>query len=251
MSKVHVSIATLPDRLDSLYRVLDSLYDQADKIHVYLNGHDEVPEVLYDDRFDFEHSDVNKGGKMKFWWANQLDGYLLFCDDDIVYPGTYTERVVAAIERYQRQAVVGFHGVTLREPFERYTKDRDVIHFNSGLAKDKPVHILGTGVMGYHSSTMRVSMADFPYRSMSDIWFGIACQEGHPDALPGREHGIPLVCLARPLALFESSPSSSVLWEEKDDATHRPRRVWTPETQGETMSVQLIKSFIHEFNQHF
>jgi len=220
MDQVHVSIATLPNREESLRRAIASLRGQVDRFHVYLNGHEHVPEFLNDHCFEVERSDSNNGAVMKFWWANRLDGYLLFCDDDIVYPRDYVKRVVESIDRYGRRAVVGFHGIRLRNPFERYTRDRGVIHFNDGLTKDNPVHILGTGVMGYHSSTpsalaayrgdhFRVSMADFPYRNMLDIWFGIACQE----------HEVPLVCLARPYAWFESIPQLFSLWDdvERDD----------------------------------
>jgi hypothetical protein len=209
--KVHICIATLPEREPSFVQALGSLRDQADTFHIYLNGHQRVPAFLRGDKgsdCDIWRSKQNDGAVMKFWWANQLKGYLLFCDDDIVYPSNYVERVVDGIERYGRRAVVGFHGSVFPENFESYAKNRgrgcSYVHL---LKEDMPVHILGTGVMGYHSSTpsalaeypgdhFRVSMADFPYPNMLDIWFGIACQD----------HEVPLVCLAKPGGIFRVLP---------------------------------------------
>jgi hypothetical protein len=208
--KVHICIATLPEREASLRSAFESLRDQANEFHIYLNGHRRVPEFMRGDKgsdCEIWRSKQNDGAVKKFWWANKLSGYLLFCDDDIIYPDNYVERVVEGIERYGRRAVVGFHGSVFPDDFSSYAKHRKGCSYVHLLKEDMPVHVLGTGVMGYHSSTpsamtdlpsdhFRVSMADFPYRNMLDIWFGIACQE----------HEVPLVCLAKPGGIFGVLP---------------------------------------------
>lgn len=225
--KVHICMATLPDREPSFARALGSLREQADAFHIYLNGHQRVPSFLRGDKgsdCDIWRSKQNDGAVMKFWWANQLSGYLLYCDDDIIYPPNYVERVVEGIERYGRRAVVGFHGSVFPDDFSSYAKDRgkgcSFVHL---LKQDMPVHILGTGVMGYHSSTpsalaehpgehFRVSMADFPYPNMLDIWFGIACQD----------HEVPMVCLAKPGGIFGVLPQQHSIHDDvlRDDSKY-------------------------------
>ena len=204
--KVHICLATLPDRESSLEKTINSLRGQADTINIYLNGHQRVPAFLRGERGSdctIWRSKENGGAVMKFWWSDKLEGYLLTCDDDIIYPPNYVERVVDAIERYERRAVVGLHGVTIPPGFQRYVRDREVVAYNEGLVADKPVHILGTGGMAYHSSTLRVSTADFPYPNMTDIWFGIACQKRR----------VPIVCIARPLGWLEVMPQLTGIWD--------------------------------------
>jgi hypothetical protein len=210
--EVHISIATQPERIDSLHQTLNSLEGQADKIHVFLNGHLEIPDRVRGDGFDFDRSEHDGGAVMKFRWADHLQGYLFTCDDDIIYPPDYVERVIDGIERYRRQAVVGVHGVTLKPEFQSYLRDRLVLSCDHGLVDDAPVHIVGTGTMAYHSSTIRVSMADLPYPNMTDIWFGMRCQK----------HRVPIVCLARPHQWLEFVPQLFSIFDgvERDDSRH-------------------------------
>jgi hypothetical protein len=205
--KVYVCMATLPEREESLERVVESLRGQVDKLYIYLNGHRRVPAFLRGKNgadCEIWRSNNNDGAVKKLWWANKLNGYLLICDDDIVYPSNYVERTVRAIECYRRRAVVGYHGVIIPEGgFQRYLPDRTVLSYETALMSDTPVHALGTGVIGYHSSTIRVSGGDFPYPNMVDIWFGIACQK----------RKVPMICLARPFGWLQPLPQLMSIYD--------------------------------------
>jgi len=49
------------------------------------------------------------------------------CDDDLIYPKDYAKKMVEAIERYNRKAIVSFHGTVVnRLPIATYYQDRGV-----------------------------------------------------------------------------------------------------------------------------
>ena len=175
---VSVSLASIPSRQKQLALTIGSLLPQVDKIYVYLNGYESKPEYLNHDRievaFSQEHGDLGDAGK--FFWCEQLDGYVLTCDDDIIYPSDYASRMIKAIEIYARQAVVGVHGVILRWPMQSYYRSRDVFHFERALPAPQPVHVVGTGCTAYHTSTLSLQRSLFELPNMADIWLGLACQ---------------------------------------------------------------------------
>ena len=185
---VTAHLATVPWRAGQLERVVDSLYDHVDQLCVYCNGHDEIPACLRRARIEVEivPEDVI-GDAGKFFWTGQYGGYNFHCDDDIVYPPNYVHRMIRAIERYKRMAVVGIHGVLLpEEPSGSYYRNRDVLPCRHELEEDTQVNILGTGVIAYHSSTIELALGDFPAPNMADIWMGIAA----------KRQGVPMYCLA-------------------------------------------------------
>jgi SAM-dependent methyltransferase len=156
---------------------------------VYLNGWDDAPECLDDPRImvarSQEHGDRGDAGKM--FWADEAPGYYLSCDDDILYPPDYARRLVAALQARGKRAVVGCHGVLLREPVTCYRRDRTVFRFGSALEQDTQVHLLGTGVCGWHAPTLRISRDAFRVPNMADVWLGEW----------GQQQRVPFWCLRR------------------------------------------------------
>lgn len=178
-NSIVASLASIPSRVGQLELVVSSLLPQVELVCVYLNGHQQVPGFLKRAGVLVERSQDsgNRGDAGKFFWAEDPMGYCLVCDDDLSYPKDYAYRMVAAIERYGRQAVVGVHGVTLDAKVDSYFSSRRVKHFARKLDADCPVHLLGTGTVGYHPSTVRVRCDDFERPNMADVWFGLLCQQ--------------------------------------------------------------------------
>jgi len=178
---VTASLASIPARESLLREVVARLLPQVDRLNVFLNDYAALPEWLEHPRVTVarsqDHGDLGDAGK--FFWADSVRGYHLTCDDDLDYPADYVERIVADIETLRRRAVVSYHGVRLRENFTSYYKvgDREVFHFKDPLAEWLGVHLGGTGVMGYHSSALRVSRHDFRHPNMADIWLGLLAQQ--------------------------------------------------------------------------
>ena len=200
--EVFASLATIPSRLDGLQRVVEALLPQVDGLGVYLNEYDRVPSFLDRREIVVERSEDSgvRGDAGKFFWAGTRVGYHLVCDDDIAYPPDYVDRLVEGIERYGRRAVVGFHGCVLRMPVADYHSSRRLLHFSQALANDAPVHVLGTGVAGYHASAIDVWPKDFLAPNMADIWL----------ALLGQHQRVPFVCLRRPKNWLSEFPGFRV-----------------------------------------
>ncbi|MCB9550352.1 MAG: hypothetical protein H6705_00260 [Myxococcales bacterium] len=202
---VVAALATIPEREAGLSRVVASLRPQVDRLCVFLNGHRSVPAALVEAGVEVVHSDAHglRGDAGKFFWCETPDAYLLTCDDDIVYPPDYTARMVDAIERYGRRAVVGVHGVRVRPPVRSYYRDREVLHFRAALAADVGVHLVGTGCAGWFSGAVRVTPADFPRPDMADIWFGLLCQRQR----------VPVVAVARGAEWLEDIEVGGSIYE--------------------------------------
>lgn len=184
------SMASMPSREHALRLVVRALLPQVDVLRVYLNGFAKVPSFLEVPRVvvarSQEHGDRGDAGK--FFWAEKCAGYQIICDDDLAYPPSYADRLITAIERYGRQAIVGYHGVTLKKgTIKSYYADRLVTHFSLTVVRDTAVHLLGTGTIGYHPDTLSVRPADFLAPNMADIWLGRLAQRAR----------VPMIMLAR------------------------------------------------------
>jgi len=204
--KVTASLATIPGRRESLRKVVRSLLPQVDQLNVYLNrtpvrGRDEYPRLpgfLLHPKIcavwckDTSFGDQGDAGK--YYWASEIEGYHVICDDDVLYPPDFIAALVGGVEKYQRQVVVGFHGAILTTPFQRYYGSRRTYHFSSKQGKDVPVHIVaGAGGVCYHSSTLQVHRDDFKHPNMGDIWFALLAQQ----------QKVPCVCLAHARAWLQ------------------------------------------------
>lgn len=181
--EVFVGIAAIPEREKALEETIKSLINQVDRIGVYLNNWDHpiLPAYLNHKKIEIMTSQKNGdyGDAGKFYWVDNFKGYYFTCDDDIVYPKDYISRTISAIKKYNNKAVIGFHGSIIKDDFETYydPKYRQVLSFATERANDTPVHILGTGTIGFNTDTIKVSFADFLEPNMADIWFAKLGQE--------------------------------------------------------------------------
>lgn len=187
--RAFASLASIPRRERALAHVVERLLEQVDALGVYLNGYARVPAFLRDERIEVVRSQQrgDRGDAGKFFWAGSIAGYHVVCDDDIDYPPDYVERLVAGIERHGRRAVVGFHGRLMTDEVVEYHRSRRLLHFARAQGADAAVHVLGTGVCGYHASAIRVWPKDFVAPNMADVWL----------ALLGQRQRVPFVCLQR------------------------------------------------------
>lgn len=193
--RIEASLASIPSRVDCLEKVVEALLPQVDLLRCFLNGYDEVPRFLEHDRIVVA-SAGDLGDRGKFFWCEEPDGIQLICDDDIFYPPDYAAGMLRALERHGRKAVVGVHGVKLREPFNAYYQDRTVVHFALALQRDAQQDILGTGCLAYDPATIQVRRRDFREPNMADVWFGLIAQR----------EGVPLVAVQRKAGWLKPQP---------------------------------------------
>lgn len=187
------SMASVVGREAMVVDAVLSLYPFVDKVRVYLNNYEAVPEGLKLPRVEIlrsqQYGDNGDAGKF-FWVEDKRYPLNLICDDDLIFPPDYVPQMVAALRRYGNKAVIGIHGVLLKQPSPSYydEKFRHVRRYPHANGEDCQVHVLGTGAVLYDRRTLKLEQRDFQYRNMADIWLMEQAQK----------QGIPSICIARP-----------------------------------------------------
>jgi FkbM family methyltransferase len=187
INSVEVGMATVAGNEAALVEALQSLINQVDRIHLYLNGYSGVPDFLksvpkitcYLDADGTRYGDAGK-----FWGVKYLKDSIYFtCDDDIVYPRDYVRRMVKALADHSGKCIVTVHGSLLRQfvdggrrPYYS-TETRIVLHFEHELKRDRLVHIPGTGTVVFHTRFFKPEMCRFQSPNMADLWVSQIAQE--------------------------------------------------------------------------
>lgn len=168
MDIVTVGIASIPQREAMLEKTVMSIIDQADRIHVCLNGYSHVPEFLNHYRIEVFMSDNSKGDWEKVDVLKGSLGYMLTCDDDLVYPETYVDDM----KRMYGSGIMSLHGTRFdRLPITSYYKDisRSKFHCLGRVGKPEQVHTIGTGCAIWHTDNFDHSKANFTLKNAADI----------------------------------------------------------------------------------
>jgi len=197
-TSIMAALASVPRRERSLQLVVEALLPQVDILGVYLNEWPEVPAFLVHPKILVARSQEfwDKGDAGKMHWAGQAGGYYLSCDDDILYPADYVARTVEGIERYERRAVVTWHGFRYRLPYAGH-QQRDLYQYMHALPADLRCHGAGTGVAGWHAS-LGITPDDFPHPNMADSWL----------AVWANQRQVPVMGLAHPAGWIEPLPEA-------------------------------------------
>jgi len=187
MEKRIVNVASY-NRIDSLVRSLESIYDQCDEINVCLNNHNgEIPDILYRDKVNLFFTDNSKGDAFKFLMLEESNGYFLTIDDDLIYPEGYVDHMVNKCIEHGNKKIITLHGRSFSSfPINSYYKSASERYAClENVKNDVIVQFGGTGVMCFHTSLLKVSIDDFLYPNMADIWIGKFA----------KQRNIPILCL--------------------------------------------------------
>lgn len=180
MNELIAGIASIPEREASLSDTIESIKGQVDRIHVFLNGYFRSPYFLDDAKIKvYRSQDIrNMGDAGKFYKVPE-NCYYFSLDDDLIYPPNYIADLKAKIDAYHRSKVISYHGVSFLNPVVKsyYRGNRRPYSCLNTLDKDTPVHVGGTGVMGFHTSALKVKFEDFKLPNMADIWMYKLSQE--------------------------------------------------------------------------
>lgn len=177
---VFVGLASIPSRQDSLREVVLALLPQADRIGVYLNNWDEVPDFLKHPKIlvarSQQHGDVRDNGK--FFWVDKVKTrYYATVDDDILYPSDY----IAQLIRYQSLLggtyAVGVHATTYPKPVTKLLRNRHLLHFSNPSNVFVPVDLIGTGTLLFERAYWGLKYEEFGAPGMADVWFGVAARK--------------------------------------------------------------------------
>lgn len=177
-------MATIPSRYKLGIKAIDSIYDQADEIRVYLNNFSEVPEEFKRDKI-VTHigEDLNATGKL-FWALNPNEYY--FCiDDDLRYPSTYAKDMIQSLNAFEDKACVSLHGKILKPtPLSSYFGGVQLnFHCLQGFDITTMVHVIGNGVSAFNTNKVKIDYTKFKYHHMDDIEVSIQLQEQNIPAI--------------------------------------------------------------------
>lgn len=163
-------IASLPDREESLKLTIESLIDQVDHIYVGLNNYEKIPTFCKTNKIEAEILDNSKGDAAKFNHIEDRDGYILTCDDDLIYPPDYVLTMLKRLAKYG--CIVTAHGRCYDfKPILNYYKSATRQYrclYN--VDHDIRVDVGGTGVMCFHTDIIKLRYSDFLFPNMADVW---------------------------------------------------------------------------------
>jgi glycosyltransferase involved in cell wall biosynthesis len=197
--KVYASVCSIPSRQAALQSTLSSLYHQVDRIFLYLDNYERVPDFVLpmrritvlrsgdfpglrdNGKFLMYNETVRENKGAPFYWFT--------CDDDIVYPSDYVNTMIRSLAHFENRVVAGLHGVVVEEQPRKYFRNRYVYHYEfSALPHPRLVNNLGTGTVAFRSNLFgSIDPYGWPQGGMVDIFFGVLCAR----------NGIPMACVPR------------------------------------------------------
>jgi len=176
-------MATMPSREFSLQETIQSVLPFCDELNLYMNNWCFIPKFLYQPKINIFLSQDHLGDlgdTGKFFRCESWDGYVFTIDDKIIYPRDYVSVMIRAIEQYRRKAVISLHGRILKPVSKSYYHDPlQAVRCLDYHPEDLFAHVLGTGVMAFHTDTFKTKLRMFPSSNMSDIWMSIALQNAN------------------------------------------------------------------------
>lgn len=164
---ITISIASIPSREAGLLETVRRLLPQCDTMNICLNDYPFIPRGLTNPKIEVLQAcgDDALSDRGKFYWCKTMLGYHLTADDDIIYPYDYVETMIAKIEQYKRQAIISYHGsrfLTAYGKLINYPTSRQLVRFGDTTDGDMLVHMVGTGVGGYHTSLIQFDHTSMP-----------------------------------------------------------------------------------------
>ena len=159
--KIVVGIATTGTRQRQLKHTLESLNDQTlkpDHIHVYDNSKEEV--------------DYTDNGKFYFLQFYDEPIYYLSCDDDILYPEDYVEKIVSQVD--YRGCIVTYHGRILKGQGRNYYREHSACSCTKSFVQTHKLDVAGTGVTAFRTDYFNpVDIYKAEDKCMSDLVFSL------------------------------------------------------------------------------
>jgi hypothetical protein len=94
--------------------------------------------------------------------------YYLTCDDDIIYPPTYVQDMINAINEHR--CIVTHHGRKLKPKTKSYYRGHTQFSFLQRVERTIPIDVAGTGVTGFRTDYFNpVDLYKSEHKCMSDL----------------------------------------------------------------------------------
>jgi len=203
-------IATLPERENSLKKVLDAIIPQVDKVYVGLNGYDKIPDWLRDLRnVNSEIHDNSLGDGAK--WIHTMDepSICITLDDDLVATPNFVKYMLYGLDKYG--GACSLHGKNYARPIRSFKKSmKNVYRCLGNVDKDVRVDVIGTGCMIFDNRQVILDNSVYEHKNMADVLFSRLCFRQRK----------PMTVLAHHAGQFLTYlPQEKTIWREtKDDS---------------------------------
>ena len=242
--QIVAGMATVAGNEAALFKAVNSLLPQVDRIDLYANAFDQLPALLQGHpklRCVIDRDGARYGDAGKFWGLQDcVDTVYLSCDDDIEYPSDYVHRMVEVLARHGGACAVSVHAALMRQcadgavrPYYE-VETRTVFHFERELAVERRAHVPGTGTTVFHSQFVKPGMHHFQKPNMADLWLA-----GYL-----REKALPVVAIARPAGWLKQLPvERPTIYEHSSQ--QRPTAFNTGAAQSEVAARLQPMSTLH------
>lgn len=221
-------MATMPTRLESLQQSLPNILAQVDKLFLFLDKFDEVPDFIQHPKItqlrSQEIGDLRANGKLLGLNYVEESSYYFCFDDDIIYPQDYVLRMTNQLRRMSVPAVIGVHASILSDHFESYVKDRQVIARSRPLWRNRRVDVLGTDSVAFRTQDLKFNVMEWTKTNMVDLHFALECAK----------RGLPRVSVRRKKRWLQAI--------EKDQADSIFRSLKGDDSYQTSLAIQLIAS---------
>jgi len=203
---ISANLATIAQRKEVLPKMLNSIRKQVDVVRVWCNDYNDSP---LDGKFEnvefYYGQDVTDRGK--FQWVEQ-DEYYLTCDDDLLYPPNYVDRILDGLKRYPN-SIVSFHGRRLKGKGLGYYYEHKSYHCLREVEYDRLIDVPGSGVAAFDSSRFTPDVLGYDHDCMADILLGLEAAKG----------GVSVVCLEHPMFWLKSlwNPNKGSIYQSEKD----------------------------------
>lgn len=178
------NMATMPQRVKGAIKTVESIYDQADIIRIYLNGYDEIPEEFKRDKIEiYQGEDLKSTGKL--FKAMTPNEYYFTMDDDIIFPPTYADDMIKTLKEHNDKAFISCGGKILKKGKKRsYFRDITLsLHALKNVSKNTFVQVIINCSGLFNTNNVKIDYTKFKYLYMDDIEVSIQLQEQKVPAL--------------------------------------------------------------------
>lgn len=149
-----------------------------------------------------------EGDKMKFNDVDRVEGYYFSCDDDLIYPPDYVQKMIAKLQEYGNRVIVTAMGRIIHHtPMIKYYRSEYITKYSclGEVTEDTWVHIPGSGVMVFHTDYFKPEY--FGNGFMADIWVAMEAQRKQ----------VPILCMAHPALWIQQQQTDDGIYEKYRD----------------------------------
>lgn len=177
--QITINLATYPKRKEYLKILIEKLLsiNIIDKIRVYLNEYEYVPDFLYNEKIEYVIGLENIKDSGKYHWAyTYKDEYYFTIDDDLLIDENFIKDHINTLNKYNNEIFVSLHGKILNTRPSHFRDVKQTYHCLQTVLNDEWVNFPGTGVMVFDNSKYKLYPELFEFHGMTDLWVALFLQ---------------------------------------------------------------------------